>query len=168
MCMNGISNALNLFSWLISGLLFLSIFCVTPILVFFIIPVGDGLPYLYYGNPIILLLVFTAYVGHLLAFGVHVSSYFSRCKYTVEILIFFIEIKLIIQRFPALLVIFGILMTNTLTTVLKMYVFKEDNFYLVPYVGIVLPNLLLQQAMEEVNYYETIGQYEKNFFFEYP
>ncbi|XP_058807248.1 phospholipid-transporting ATPase ABCA1-like isoform X2 [Phymastichus coffea] len=136
MSMNGISNALNLFSWLISGLLFLSVFCVLPIFAFFVMPLGDGLAFVNYGNPLVVFLIFTVYVGQLLAFGAHVAAYCSR----------------------SLLVMFVLLIANILTMVLKVYAFKEDSYYLVPYVGILLPNLLLHQAMEEVTYYETIAE----------
>lgn len=80
MSMNGVSNGLNLLSWIISGLIFMSISCVLPMIILLITSTGDALPYLNYGSPFIMWLVLTFHVAHLLAFGVHVSAYFSKCE----------------------------------------------------------------------------------------
>ena len=80
MSMNGVKNYQNLLSWFISGLLF-SIVYITPLLILFTNAfVSDVEPYLYYGNVFIVAIMLIAHVAHLIAFGMHIASYFSRCK----------------------------------------------------------------------------------------
>ncbi|XP_008203624.1 retinal-specific phospholipid-transporting ATPase ABCA4-like [Nasonia vitripennis] len=135
MSMNGVSNGLNLFSWLVSNWIFLSIVIVLPTVIAVLYSVTDVTPFLNSGNPFIIWIVFNIHVAHLLAYGLHVSSYFSK----------------------SLLVIFGLLILNVGSMALQQHGFNEDSYPIAPYLGIFLPNFLIYRAVEELNYYETIG-----------
>ena len=83
MSMNGVPNCLNLFSWLITSLIF-SLFYVVPIVSLLNFTSTDlALPFLYYGNSFIFWLVLTINVAHLITFGMHISAYFRRCKFLI-------------------------------------------------------------------------------------
>ncbi|KAJ8686329.1 hypothetical protein QAD02_022123 [Eretmocerus hayati] len=136
MSMNGVSNALNLLSWLLSGWLFLSLFCVIPIIIVLLISTGAVISFWYFANPFIIGLVFVAHIGHLLMYGIHVSAYFPQ----------------------SLMVTFGLLIIHVGSMDLQLYAFDDDTYYLVPYFGLLFPNLLLFRACEELNYYEAIQE----------
>jgi hypothetical protein len=82
MTMNGVSNTLNLFSWLSSGITFVILFCITPIVVVLLFSTGDALPFLNYGNPFLIWLSLSFHIAHLFTYGIHISAYFSKCKLT--------------------------------------------------------------------------------------
>ncbi|XP_058807215.1 retinal-specific phospholipid-transporting ATPase ABCA4-like [Phymastichus coffea] len=132
MSMNGISNSSNLLSWIVSGLVLLTVFCVIPTVALLISSSGEGMPFVKYGNPLILFLTLFLYVVDMLAFGMHLSAYFTK----------------------AILVTFVIMALSIVPIVLAIFVFKENNLYLAPYAGIVFPNILLYQAVQEIRDYE--------------
>ncbi|XP_008205027.1 phospholipid-transporting ATPase ABCA1 [Nasonia vitripennis] len=134
MAMNGVSNCINLLSWLVTGLIF-SIFYTVPIVILMNFTTAeDAFPYLYHGNSILFWLVLTVHVGHLITFGMHISAYFKR----------------------SLFVVTGILVLYVGSIAISKYGIKESAFRIVPYLGMFFPNMLLFRACEEVNYYESI------------
>jgi len=81
MAMNGVKLAYNLFSWLITGILF-SIIYIIPIIILFKNTFSTNVEaYLEHGNGFILWLLFTTHVAHLITFGMHIAAYFSKRKY---------------------------------------------------------------------------------------
>lgn len=87
MAMNGVPNYLNLLSWLVSGLIF-SVTYVTCLIFLFNCAFTTSVhPYLFYGNSFLFWIVLIFHVGHLITFGMHISSYFSRRKYNLMKLI---------------------------------------------------------------------------------
>lgn len=85
MAMNGVPTYLNLLSWLVSGLIF-SVSYVSALIILFNVSFTDNVhPYIYYGNSFIFWLVLILHVGHLITFGMHISAYFSKCKYKSSI-----------------------------------------------------------------------------------
>ncbi|KAL7306042.1 hypothetical protein TKK_0001506 [Trichogramma kaykai] len=132
--LHGISDALNLLSFLIGGLLFISTFVVLPIMIFLVMPSGETLPFLFYGNPFIVWIIFSCYVVHLLASGIHFSAYFNRC----------------------LFVSMALLISNIIPMSLLLHGMKGSP--LLPYLGVIFPNIFLHRVLEEMNYYETIAE----------
>ncbi|XP_058807192.1 ATP-binding cassette sub-family A member 7-like isoform X2 [Phymastichus coffea] len=136
MSMNGVSNALNLFSWLLSGVVFVVVCSVLPIILVIRCSIeGNVVPYLHYSSTFIVLLVFTCYVTQIFCYGIHVSAYFARSLY----------------------VMFAILIMNMVASTVHRHALNDDNVFMVPYFGVLFPNLLLVRAVEEINYYEIIG-----------
>lgn len=75
MSVNGVKNIQNLFSWLISGVMF-SIVYLAPIVImlkYFLPP--TLLPYLIYGNSFVVWLLLTVHACHVIAFGMHITAY---------------------------------------------------------------------------------------------
>ncbi|KAL7306039.1 hypothetical protein TKK_0001504 [Trichogramma kaykai] len=136
MSMNGVSDRLNLFSWLLSGLIFMSVSCIIPSIIFLVFSFGHAVPFLYYGNIFIIWLVWTLHVAHLLSMGIHLSGYFSKRQF----------------------IMFGLLIMIVGSMSLQTYGLTEKSFPIVPYLGIIFPNLLLYRAIGEINYYETIAE----------
>lgn len=144
MSMNGVKTYQNLRSWLISGLLF-SVFYVVPRLILFKISFSSqSLPYLYYGNIFLVGIMFFAHVAHLLSFGIHIASYFSKS----------------IFRSLAIPILYSG------SNYLQLFLIKQGNYSIIPFLGIIFPNMLLYRLCEEINYYEDklIGVGWKNFF----
>lgn len=48
---------------------------------------------------------------------------------------------------------------NFLSSFAKNYFFNDSTLYLAPYLGIIFPNILFLQALEEIRTYETLGSY---------
>ncbi|XP_014205582.1 ATP-binding cassette sub-family A member 3-like isoform X2 [Copidosoma floridanum] len=136
MKMNGVSNALNLLSWLISGSVFVIVFCIVPITVLINFTTGGAIPYLNYGNSFIVGLALSVNIVHLFAYGMHVSAYFPT----------------------SLLIMFGILFCSCGIMVVQMFGLKEEQYFIVPYLGILFPNLLMYRTVEELNYFENIRE----------
>lgn len=158
--MNGVSNGLNLFSWLVSNWIFLSVAIVLPTVVVLLFSTTEATPFLNSGNPVIIWIVFNIHVAHLLAYGLHVSSYFSKCKCNTQDLLLWIDVwwyNFYENLITALLVIFGLLILNVGSMALQQHGFNADSYQIAPYLGILLPNLLIYRAVEELNYYESIG-----------
>ncbi|XP_051153055.1 phospholipid-transporting ATPase ABCA1-like [Leptopilina boulardi] len=144
MSMNGVKTYQNLRSWLISGILF-SIFYVVPRLILFKISFSSKtLPYLYHGNILLVGIMFFAHVAHLLAFGIHITSYFS---------------KSIFRSLVIPIIYIG-------SYNLQKFLIWHQNYTIIPYMGIFFPNMLLYRLCEEIDYYEgkLIGVGWKNFF----
>lgn len=80
MAMNGVSNCVNLLSWLVTGLIFSISYTVPIVILLNFTSTEYALPYLYYGNSFLFWFVLTVHVGHLITFGMHISAYFTRCK----------------------------------------------------------------------------------------
>ncbi|KAK2576776.1 hypothetical protein KPH14_005420 [Odynerus spinipes] len=144
MSMNGVKLYQNLLSWLITGCIF-SIFYVIPIIVLFKNTFSTQVdPYLYYSNPFVFWLLMTIHVVHLISFGMHIAAYFSKPVFVVIVLS----------------------VIYTASSSLHGNLVQENYFAVIPYLGIVLPNLLLSRLFEEVNTYEIqlTGIQWNNFF----
>lgn len=81
MAMNGVKLAYNLFSWLITGVIFSTIYIVPTIILFETTFTKNVEAFLQYGNGFIFWLLFTTHVTHLITFGMHVAAYFSKRRY---------------------------------------------------------------------------------------
>lgn len=80
MAMNGVTMAYNLLSWLITGIIFSNIY-VVPIIILFKNTFSTNVEaFLEYGDAFIFWLLFTAHITHLITFGMHIASYFSKRK----------------------------------------------------------------------------------------
>ncbi|XP_076622006.1 phospholipid-transporting ATPase ABCA3 [Colletes latitarsis] len=133
MAMNGVRHYQNLLSWLITGILF-SIFYIVPILLLFKNTFSGNVdPYLYYSNTFIFWLVLTTHVAHLILFGMHIAAYFAKPLFVTTILsvVYFASFTL-----------HGNLM-------------RQQIFFIIPYLGVLFPNILLYRFFEEVNSYES-------------
>lgn len=81
MAMNGVKLVYNLLSWLTTGILFSNLYIIPTIILFKnTFNKIDVLAYLHYGNGFIFWLLFTANIGHLISFGMHIAAYFSKRK----------------------------------------------------------------------------------------
>ncbi|XP_053973007.1 retinal-specific phospholipid-transporting ATPase ABCA4-like isoform X1 [Hylaeus volcanicus] len=133
MAMNGVKQYQNLLSWLITGIIF-SIFYIIPILILFKNTfTGNVDPYLYYSNTFIFWLILTAHVAHLISFGMHIAAYFSKPR--------FVTITLSV--------------VYTASFSLHGNLIRQQVLSIIPYLGILFPNMLLYRFLEEVNTYET-------------
>ncbi|KAM0731026.1 Phospholipid-transporting ATPase ABCA3 [Formica fusca] len=133
MAMNGVKLSYNLLSWLITGILF-SILYVVPIIILFKNTFSTNVEaYLQYGNVFIFWLVFTAHIGHLITFGMHIAAYFSKPRFVTTAL--------------------AIIYTAALS--LHGYMAREEDFGLISYFGIIFPNILLYRFLQETNAHES-------------
>ncbi|KAF7399046.1 hypothetical protein HZH66_006943 [Vespula vulgaris] len=133
MTMNGVKLYQNLLSWLTTGCIF-SILYVIPLIILFKNTFSTRVdPYLYYSNAFLFWILMTVHIVHLISFGMHIAAYFSK---SVFVIIF-------------LSIIY------TASSSLYGNLTRENLFCIIPYVGIILPNLLLSRLFEEVNTYET-------------
>ena len=78
MALNGIKFHINLCSWFVSGILY-SLFYTTIIII--VMTEAFSYPILLYGNSFIIWIFLFFHVAHLIAFGMHIAAYFSKCKY---------------------------------------------------------------------------------------
>ncbi|XP_076173170.1 ATP-binding cassette sub-family A member 17 isoform X2 [Ptiloglossa arizonensis] len=132
MAMNGVKQYQNVLSWLITGVLF-SIFYIVPIIVLFKNTFSGNVdPYLYYSNTFIFWLILTAHIAHLISFGMHIAANFSKPR--------FVTITL------------SVIYTASFS--LHVNLIKEQVFSIIPFLGILFPNMLLYRFLEEVNIYE--------------
>ncbi|XP_029158875.1 LOW QUALITY PROTEIN: retinal-specific ATP-binding cassette transporter-like [Nylanderia fulva] len=144
MAMNGVKMAYNLLSWLITGILF-SIIYTVPIIILFKNTFSTNVEaYLQYGNAFIFWLVFTAHIGHLITFGMHIAAYFSKPR--------FVTIALCIIYTAALS--------------FHQHLWMAEAFGIIPYFGIIFPNILLFRFLQETNAHEgkLIGMQWDNIF----
>ncbi|KAG7200279.1 hypothetical protein KM043_017746 [Ampulex compressa] len=133
MAMNGVKPYQNLLSWLIIGIIF-SIFYVVPILILFKNTFSGNVdPYLYYSNAFIFWLLLTTHVAHLISYGMHIAAYFSKPRFVVTTL--------------------SIIYTASFS--LHGNLIQGGYFAIIPYLGIIFPNILLFRLLEEVNAYEN-------------
>jgi len=80
MAMNGVTMVYNLLSWLITGIIFSTIYIV-PIIILFKNTFSTNVEaFLEYGDAFIFWLLFTAHITHLISFGMHIAAYFSKRK----------------------------------------------------------------------------------------
>ncbi|CAK9811271.1 Phospholipid-transporting ATPase ABCA3 [Anthophora quadrimaculata] len=133
MAMNGVKTYQNLLSWLITGTVFSILYVVPVIILFKNTFSGNVDPYLYYSNAFIFWLVLTIHVIHLISFGMHVAAYFSKSYFVSTIL--------------------SIIYTASLS--LHGHLMREEVFSIIPYLGVLFPNILLYRIFEEVNAYEA-------------
>ncbi|XP_033219462.1 retinal-specific phospholipid-transporting ATPase ABCA4-like isoform X2 [Belonocnema kinseyi] len=129
--MNGVKNYENLLSWLMSGLFF-SILYILPRLILFKISFSQATPYLYFGNIFLVGVMHYVHIVHLLAFGYHIASYFSK------------------STFRALAIEFIYLGSFAM----QNYFIKSKIYAIIPYFGIFFPNILLYRIYEEIDIYE--------------
>ncbi|KAJ8686330.1 hypothetical protein QAD02_022124 [Eretmocerus hayati] len=135
MAMNGVSNLMNLVSWLISGLM-ISLFYVTPVVIVLGLTSSEqALPFLNFGNPFMFWLVLIMHLAHSISFGMHIAAYFTRSLFVNTGLFVVYMISISIQSS-----------------------FHEKYYHLVPFMGIIFPNMLLIRIFDEVSYYEHIKQ----------
>ncbi|XP_017755068.1 PREDICTED: ATP-binding cassette sub-family A member 1-like [Eufriesea mexicana] len=133
MAMNGVKQYQNLLSWLITGTVF-SIFYIIPMIILFKNTFSANVdPYLYYSNTYIFWLILTAHVAHLISFGMHVAAYFSKPRFVITILLIVYNVALMLR-------------TN---------LEREEVFSVIPYLGILFPNILLYRFFQEINAYEV-------------
>ncbi|XP_043460752.1 phospholipid-transporting ATPase ABCA1-like [Leptopilina heterotoma] len=134
MAMNGVKNYQSLLSWLISGLLFSVLYIVPRVIFLCVCFYSDCQPLLYYGNAILVIFMHFLNIIHLLSFGYHVSSYFSKSV-----------LRVLANNF-IYLGTFGL-------QIYFMFLIKKYNV-IPPYMGIFFPNLLLFRIYEEMYSYE--------------
>ncbi|XP_011705647.1 PREDICTED: ABC transporter A family member 2-like, partial [Wasmannia auropunctata] len=147
MAMNGVKVVYNLFSCLITGILFSTIYIV-PIVIIFKNTFSHNVDaYLKYGNGFIFWLLITTHVTHLITFGMHVAAYFSKPQFVSSVLTIVYTAK----------VLFYDKTTNMI---------KQKAFGVIPYFGIIFPNIMLSRLFEETDAYESrsIGIQWSNFF----
>nr|XP_034183985.1 retinal-specific phospholipid-transporting ATPase ABCA4-like [Osmia lignaria] len=133
MAMNGVKHYQNLLSWLITGILF-SIFYIVPIIILFKNTFSGNVdPYLYHSNTFIFWLIFTVHIAHLISFGMHVAAYFSKPRFVITTL--------------------SVIYTASFS--LHGNLVKVGVLSIIPYLGILFPNIFLYRFLEEVNAYET-------------
>ncbi|KAK9310741.1 hypothetical protein QLX08_000052 [Tetragonisca angustula] len=133
MTMNGVKEYQTLLSWLVIGVIF-SIFYVVPMTVLFKKTFSVNVePYLYYSNTFIFWLILTVHVTHLISFGMHIAAYFSRPRFVITTL--------------SIVYIAAFLLHGNLIRV--------EVFSVIPYLGILFPNIMLYRFLEEVNAYEA-------------
>ncbi|XP_011705351.1 PREDICTED: uncharacterized protein LOC105460562, partial [Wasmannia auropunctata] len=129
MAMNGVKVVYNLFSWLITGILFSTIYIVPSIIIFKNTFSHNVVAYLEYGNGFIFWLLITTHVAHLITFGMHVAAYFSKPQFVTSVLT--------IVYMAA--VLFYTNMTN------------QEAFSVIPYFGIIFPTIMISRLFEETN-----------------
>ncbi|XP_050474315.1 phospholipid-transporting ATPase ABCA1-like [Bombus huntii] len=133
MAINGVKEYQNLLSWLLTGIVF-SIFYIGPIIILFKNTFSEKVdPYLYYSNTFIFWLILTMHVSHLISFGMHIAAYFSKSRFMITTL--------------------TIIYTASFS--LHGNLIRQEFFSIMPYLGILFPNILLYRFLEEVNGYET-------------
>ncbi|XP_011644080.1 retinal-specific ATP-binding cassette transporter-like [Pogonomyrmex barbatus] len=144
MAMNGVKSAYNLFSWLITGIVF-SNFYILPILILFKHTFSSNVEaYLEYGNGFIFWFLFSTYVAHLITFGMHIAAYFSKPRLVITIIVIVYMAAFSLHQNMA----------------------REEVFSIIPYFGIIFPNIMLFRFFEETNAHETklLGIQWSNFF----
>lgn len=132
MNLKGIQFYENLFSWLVTGTL-QGIFFSTLIII--VMTQCFENPILSYGNSFIIWLFFIFHFGHLTAFGMHFSSYFSKTL-TMEIVISILYVG---------------------SSMFQADLIDSYMFALIPYLGIVFPNILLFRMFQEMDNYEALA-----------
>lgn len=132
MSMNGVKNYQNLISWLVSGVIFSILYIIPLLLLFTNAFVSDVEPYLNYGNVFIVAVLLIVQVTHLLAYGMHIASYFSKSLFMIS----------------------GILAIYVGSAMLQRFIVKSSVFTLIPYLGILFPNYLLFRVFQEISVYE--------------
>ncbi|TGZ53371.1 phospholipid-transporting ATPase ABCA3 [Temnothorax longispinosus] len=144
MAMNGVKLAYNLFSWLITGILFSTIYVVPTIILFKNTFSANVEAYLQYGNGFIFWILFTTVVTHLITFGMHIAAYFSKPRFVTT----------------------AIAIIYTAVNSLYIHLTREEVFGVTPYFGIMFPNIMLHILFDETNAHESklIGIQWSNFF----
>ncbi|XP_011141339.1 ATP-binding cassette sub-family A member 1 [Harpegnathos saltator] len=145
MAMNGVKQFYNLLSWLLTGMLVSNLYIIPTIILFKnTFNKADVLAYLHYGNAFIFWLLFIANIAHLISFGMHIAAYFSKPRFvTVALSIVYIAAYALHEN-----------------------LWKAEAFGIIPYFGIIFPNILLYRLFEESNMYESklTGIQWENFF----
>uniref|UniRef100_A0A6V7M8L4 ABC transporter domain-containing protein n=1 Tax=Bracon brevicornis TaxID=1563983 RepID=A0A6V7M8L4_9HYME len=133
MAVNGVSNAKNLFSWLVSALIFGLLYLIPMIVILKHLTVSDKAPFLNNGDPFITGLAFFIHLFHLFTFGYHVSAYFWKPTHGLMVIILLVII------------------TNNITGFLQSQALNQLIFYL----GIIFPNVLFKGIFGEIATYES-------------
>ncbi|XP_012538072.1 phospholipid-transporting ATPase ABCA1 [Monomorium pharaonis] len=133
MTMNGVKLAYNLFSWLITGLLVSTVYIIPAIILFKNTFSQNVEAYLQYSNGFIFWLLFTTHVAHLITFGMHIAAYFSKPRFVITAL--------------AIIYVAAISLHENMV--------KEEVFSVIPYFGILFPNIMLFRLFEETNAHES-------------
>ncbi|KYN32310.1 ATP-binding cassette sub-family A member 3 [Trachymyrmex septentrionalis] len=133
MAMNGVKLVYNLLSWLITGIL-MSIIYIIPIIILFKNTFSNNVEALLeYGNAFIFWLLFTAHIAHLITFGMHIAAYFSKPR--------FVTIALAIIYMAAIS--------------FHQNMARQEVFGVIPYFGIIFPNIMLHRLFQESNAHES-------------
>ncbi|XP_033219403.1 phospholipid-transporting ATPase ABCA1-like isoform X2 [Belonocnema kinseyi] len=135
MSMSGVKNYQNLLSWLISGLFFSILYIVPRIALLKITFSSENEPYLNFGDVYLVATMHFVHIVHLLAFGFHITVYFSRSIFRS----------------------FGSPFLYTGSFILQKYMVQLKNYTVVPYLGIFFPNILLYRIYEEIDIKEETG-----------
>ncbi|XP_011050473.1 PREDICTED: ATP-binding cassette sub-family A member 1-like isoform X1 [Acromyrmex echinatior] len=133
MAMNGVKLVYNLLSWLITGILMSTIYII-PIIILFKNTFSDNVEALLeYGNAFIFWLLFTVHIAHLITFGMHIAAYFSKPR--------FVTIALAIIYMAAIS--------------FHQNMARQEVFGVIPYFGIIFPNIMLHRLLQESNAHES-------------
>ncbi|XP_012054736.1 PREDICTED: ATP-binding cassette sub-family A member 1 [Atta cephalotes] len=133
MAMNGVKLVYNLLSWLITGILMSTIYII-PTIILFKNTFSDNVEALLeYGNAFIFWLLFTAHIAHLITFGMHIGAYFSKPR--------FVTLALAIIYMAAIS--------------FHQNMARQEVFGIIPYFGIIFPNIMLHRLFQESNAHES-------------
>ncbi|XP_017876215.1 ABC transporter A family member 1-like [Ceratina calcarata] len=133
MAINGVSQYQNLLSWLITSVVFSNLYII-PILILFKNTFSENaVPYLYHSNTFIFWLILVVHIAHLTSFGMQAVAYISNSRYLA------ITLSII----------------YTISFSLHGTFMKEQMFRVIPFLGLVFPDILLYRFLEELNAYET-------------
>lgn len=129
--LNGVPKHLNLFSWLFSGLI-LAIFYIILAVASAKIVISQLGNYWQFEGSVIFWLVLVTHAIHLIAFGMHISAYFSTpgIMLTVLNILYFGAIKV------------------------SSYLWHNNMHNAISYLGIVFPNVLIHRTLYEFHSYE--------------
>ncbi|KAK0162596.1 hypothetical protein PV327_006362 [Microctonus hyperodae] len=128
MSVNGVSNRLNLLSWFVSAAIWSTSYLMPIVLILKHFMPPTVLPFLMYGNPFLLWLILFIHILHLLAFGLHLSSYFWKPSHGV----------------------FAAIMTISLMNIFSSFLRGTAIRRFLLYLGIITPNFLLRRMFFEV------------------
>lgn len=154
--MNGVKTSWNLLSWLISGLLF-SIFYISPVVILFKTTFSSKIyPFLYYSNGFLFWLFLFLHMSHLLMFGMHVTSYFSKRELAIDSSTIYINKQVLMNHiyFAAIFMSAGIMIAYICSSLILKYTAWTSFTKHTPYIGVLFPSILLIRAFEEINLYE--------------
>ncbi|KAJ8686326.1 hypothetical protein QAD02_022120 [Eretmocerus hayati] len=141
MSMNGVSNASSLLSWLVSGVIYITIFCTLPLMIGlsmskFYASHHDMIFFMHRSNMFLFWTAFTIHIAHSVAFSLHVSAYFSK----------------------SLFVTLSLFIINAVSAAIPQYILVGNSSVFIPYLGVIFPNLLLLQIVQETTLYESLEQ----------
>ncbi|KAF7990337.1 hypothetical protein HCN44_000142 [Aphidius gifuensis] len=136
MSLNGVDNWLNLLSWLVTGVIWNMPLVVTIVLLLKYSWVSDVHLFLTNGNTIVVILLLLLHVIHLFCFGYHVASYFNEVSVSLGIISVTYIFKLVVK-----------FMSNK----------NIDTNRFDIYLGLFIPNFLIEEIFDEIKYHEVQG-----------